>query len=181
MRADGSTNIPLGVAWGWRALSHGAPFSQGRSSGTQNNLKIMIVMTDGNNTYYTPSNWFSDYNKSTYGSYGYTKSTTSHDNGRLFKGFEGVNNPSHTSSNFTKAMDEHMLETCTNAKNDGVRIYTVAFNVANGSSVKAMLEACASVNAKSAKSQYFDATGEQQLISAFASIGADLSNLRIAQ
>ncbi len=184
MRADGSTNIPLGVAWGWRTLSHGEPFSQGRPSDTQDNVKIMIVMTDGNNTYYTPSSlgrWFSDYNKSYYGSYGYTKSTTSDPNGRLFKGFDAINNPAHTRSNFQAAMDEHMLETCTNAKNDGVKIYTVAFNVANGSSVKTMLEACASTNPKTAQKQYFDASGQQQLLAAFATIGDDISNLRIAR
>lgn len=184
MQADGSTNIPLGVAWGWRTLSSGAPYSQGRASGTQDNNKIMIVMTDGNNTYYTPQSfggYLSHYNKSTYGSYGYTKSTTSYAKGRLFKGIETIPNPQHTGPHFQKAMDEHMLETCTNAKNDGIKIYSVAFNVSNGSSVKTMLEACASTNPKTSMKQYFDASGTEELLAAFSSIGSDISNLRLAK
>jgi len=183
MQADGSTNIPLGVAWGWRALSHGAPFTEGRANGTADNIKIMIVMTDGNNTYYTPSSLnynSSNYNKSTYGSYGYTKSTTVYADGRLFEGFSD-NSPQHTRSDFESAMNEHMLATCENAKNDGIRIYSVAFNVSNGSSVKTMLESCASTNPKTGAKQYFDATGSDALLSAFNAIGNDISNLRIAK
>ena len=183
MVADGSTNIPLGIAWGWRVLSSGAPFTEGRTSGTADNVKIMIVMTDGNNTYYTPSSldyYASDYNKSTYGSYGYTKSTTVHADGRLFEGFSD-NNPDHTRTDFEAAMNEHMLATCENAKNDGIRIYSVAFNVSNGSSVKTMLETCASTNPKTGAKQYFDATGSNGLSAAFSAIGTDISNLRIAR
>lgn len=183
MAADGSTNIPLGVAWGWRSLSHGAPFSEGRASGTADNVKIMVVMTDGNNTYYKPSDldyYASNYNKSTYGSYGFTKSTTVHSEGRLFEGYSD-NTPSHNGSGFTSAMNEHMLTTCTNAKNDGIRIYSVAFNVSNGSSVKTMLETCASTNPKTGAKQYFDATGSNALLAAFSAIGNDISNLRLAK
>jgi len=183
MDADGSTNIPLGVAWGWRALSKGAPFTQGRAKNAEDNVKIMIVMTDGNNTYYKPSDLSggaSNYNKSTYGSYGYTKSTTVHDEGRLFEGYSD-NTPSHNGTGFTNAMNEHMLATCTNAKNEGIRIYSVAFNVANNSSVKTILESCASTNPKTGEKQYFDATGSNALLSAFNAIGNDISNLRLAK
>lgn len=183
MVADGSTNIPLGISWGWRALSKGAPFTEGRSAGTADNVKIMIVMTDGNNTYYKPSDldyYSSNYNKSTYGSYGYTKSTTVHNEGRLFEGYSD-NTPSHNGSGFTNAMNEHMLATCTNAKADGIKIYSVAFNVSDGSSVKTILESCASTNPKTGAKQYFDATGSNGLASAFNAIGNDISNLRIAQ
>ena len=183
MEADGSTNIPLGVAWGWRALSKGAPFTEGRLKGSADNVKIMIVMTDGNNTYYKPSDldyYASNYNKSTYGSYGYTKSTTVHDEGRLFEGYSD-NSPTHNGSGFREAMNEHMLATCTNAKNEGIKIYSVAFNVSNGSSVKTMLENCASTNPKTGAKHYFDATGSDALLSAFNAIGNDISNLRLAK
>ena len=183
MVADGSTNIPLGISWGWRVLSSGAPFTEGRASGTADNVKIMIVMTDGNNSYYTPSSLefgVSDYNKSSYGSYGYTKSTTVNSEGRLFEGYSD-NSPVHSRTEFESAMNEHMLTTCTNAKNDGIKIYSVAFNVANGSSVKTMLENCASTNPKTGTKQYFDATGSNGLSAAFSAIGNDISNLRIAQ
>lgn len=180
MKADGSTNIPLGIAWGWRSLSSGKPFTEGRARGTKDNIKILIVMTDGNNTYYTPSSSYSKFNKSTYGSYGYTKSKTVYADGRLFEGFS-KNNPSHTSTNFRSAMDEHMLRTCTNAKADGIKIYSVAFNVPSGSSVKAMLQNCASVNSKTGLKQYFDATGSSDLKAAFNAIGNNISNLRLTR
>ncbi|MEM7302987.1 MAG: pilus assembly protein TadG-related protein, partial [Pseudomonadota bacterium] len=31
MRANGYTNVPLGIAWGWRTLSPGQPFPEGRA------------------------------------------------------------------------------------------------------------------------------------------------------
>lgn len=53
MTASGYTYIPGGVAWGWRILSDGAPFTQGLSEAdldARNGRKTMIVMTDGENT-----------------------------------------------------------------------------------------------------------------------------------
>ncbi len=171
MGANGYTNVPLGIVWGWRTLSSGAPFTEGRATATPDNNKILIVMTDGNNTQATTST----YNKSIYGAYGLQK------NERLFEGFTGLNNPQHTSNHYTKAMDEHMLETCTNAKADGIRVYTVAFDVSNGSSVKTMLQACASVSAITGQPLYFDATGSAALLAAFQTIGTEVSNLRISE
>lgn len=46
----GLTNVTVGVAWGLAALSPGAPFSEAQPFGTKNLDKIMIVLTDGDNT-----------------------------------------------------------------------------------------------------------------------------------
>ncbi len=183
MEADGSTNIPLGIVWGWRSLTSGAPFEEGRADGTADNSKVMVIMTDGNNTYYTPDQLgaSADYNKSYYGSYGYTRSTTYNEKGRLFDAYDAESDPDHDSSTFQAAMDEHMLEICSNAKADGVNIYTVAFEVADGSSVKTMLETCSSTSSRTGEKQYYDADSNAELLAAFESIGTDISNLRLSK
>ena len=67
MVAQGATGVGEGAAWGWRALSPGAPFTEGRPYSTKNNQKFLVLMTDGQNTYYPNSNFL----KSLYDIYGY--------------------------------------------------------------------------------------------------------------
>ncbi|MEX0645726.1 MAG: TadE/TadG family type IV pilus assembly protein, partial [Parvularculaceae bacterium] len=53
MTADGFTYIPSGLAWGWRALSDQAPFSEGVTKEVleeKNGMKALILLTDGENT-----------------------------------------------------------------------------------------------------------------------------------
>ena len=178
MQASGSTNIQQGISWGWKVLSSGQPFTSGVSENVTDNKKIMIVMTDGNNTYYKGNDFDyskSNYNKSIYMGFGYSK------NGRIFDHYGGAVNPSHTGSTFTSAMNEHMLETCENAKAAGITIYAVAYDVPNGSSVKSNLQSCSSNSSKTGKKLYFDAAGSSQLLATFDTITEDISRLRIAR
>ena len=46
----GGTDVPEGMAWGWRTLSSKAPFTGGRSEIENGNDKVVIVLTDGANT-----------------------------------------------------------------------------------------------------------------------------------
>jgi len=50
MIATGSTNVPIGLAWGWHTLSSGLPFPEGAAYGTLNLSKFLIILTDGDNT-----------------------------------------------------------------------------------------------------------------------------------
>lgn len=50
MVASGATNVPIGVAWAWHALSSGVPLNQGSPPDTKDLQRVMIVLTDGNNT-----------------------------------------------------------------------------------------------------------------------------------
>jgi Mg-chelatase subunit ChlD len=50
MRPSGFTNITIGVAWGLASLSAGAPLAGGVVKGTPGVEKIMVVLTDGDNT-----------------------------------------------------------------------------------------------------------------------------------
>jgi hypothetical protein len=49
MVAEGWTYIPAGLMWGWRVLSPDAPFSDGATA-DRNHKKIIVLMTDGENT-----------------------------------------------------------------------------------------------------------------------------------
>ena len=51
MVANGNTNVPEGTAWGWRMVSNGEPFTDGRPEDEKGNDKVIIVLTDGANTY----------------------------------------------------------------------------------------------------------------------------------
>ena len=66
-------------------------------------------------------------------------------------------------------------ELCTNIKNTGIKIYTVAFDVTDNS-LKDMLRDCAT-----SPTQFYDAEDAIELETAFANIGASLSPLRIAR
>ena len=50
LSADGNTNIPIGMSWGWNTLTSWAPFSDGVPYGTAKHKKIIVLMTDGENT-----------------------------------------------------------------------------------------------------------------------------------
>lgn len=49
MQPVGSTNVTIGLAWGWHALTAGAPLSE--ASAPKDDLdKVIILLTDGDNT-----------------------------------------------------------------------------------------------------------------------------------
>ena len=99
--------------WGWRTLSPGQPFTEGKSYTSPNNRKVIILMTDGQNNLGGTNN----FNMSYYSSYGYAVK------GRLGQA---------TSDNniLTSLLDDRTQTACTNAKAAGVLIYTIALGQA---------------------------------------------------
>ncbi|MEN0041477.1 MAG: pilus assembly protein [Pseudomonadota bacterium] len=181
MQATGTTNIQMGLAWGWRTLSPSEPFTKGRPYDAEDNKKILIVMTDGNHYYPAQtSNSYSRRIKSRYGAHGNQMTQGTKTNERIFDGYDGAANPNHDNRTYTRAMDEHLTETCTNAKNAGITIYSIAFDVPNGSSVKATMEDCASADIGGGK-LYFDARNNAALIDTFEKIAERLADLRISK
>lgn len=169
MQAGGYTNVQEGIAWGWRVLSSGAPFTEGRPYSTIENDKYIIVLTDGNNTY--PGQ--STLNSTEYYAWGYGKDDRVH--GGTDAWLSNV-----------AAMDAHTATTCDNIKAiiDGdneaaYRIFTIAYDVPDGSSVKTLLYNCASVNKKGQR-YYYDVSGEA-LTEAMIAIGNEISDLRIVK
>lgn len=158
MQASGNTNIKEGVAWGWRVLSPSLPFSEGRAYGTDDNTKALILMTDGEN-YYNDQN---NHNKSIYAAHGYAA------NGRL--------GTTHTRAGYTSDLNEKTRQVCANAKNEGIRIYTVAFRLEDDPGTQALLRECAS-----SENEAFAASNGSALIQAFRNIGRNISQIRISE
>jgi len=137
MVADGGTNIHEGTAWGYRVLSPTAPFMEGGPYDEATN-KVLIVMTDGENTAYQAGNL----NGSSYHS------------AYAFPYNQRLGTMSSNNAALVTEMNQRTLDTCTNAKarkgsNPGLTIYTIglATNKVTQSTetvVKALLSSCAS-------------------------------------
>jgi Flp pilus assembly protein TadG len=156
LTASGSTNIGEGLMWGWRVLSPSEPFTGGRAYNATGNRKIIVLMTDGENTYYQASN----HNKSTYGAYGY-----------------GVKNrlgATYTNAAMRSAMNTNLVGACANAKAAGIIVYTVAFRLESDPTTRSLLNSCASSSDK-----YFAASNNDALIDAFKQIAKQLNQLRV--
>jgi hypothetical protein len=169
MDAGGYTNVHAGLLWGWYTLSASAPFTEGRGYDVPENDKYIILMTDGNNTYPTQSTM----NQTEYYAWGFGK-----DN-RVSGGLGS------TSSN-VDSMNQQTALTCANIKaiqdadgESAIKIFTIVYDVPDGSTVKNLLYECASTS-KTGQKYYFDVEGDG-LAAAMASIGNEISQLRIAE
>jgi Flp pilus assembly protein TadG len=155
--AVGETHIPLGLAWGWNVLAPSGPFGDGVAYSTPKVTKIIVLMTDGENTYTdTGTN-----NRSNYDGYGYIWAnrfgTTSNNAGAR-----------------TKAIDARLALLCTNMKSAGIVIYTVRVEVTSGSSD--LLQGCAS------KPEFFyDVQSASNLNAVFSAIAGSIENLRLSK
>lgn len=200
----GGTNVPQGLAWGWKVVSSGAPFIEGRPESERGNDKVVILLTDGENTYYTPDSVTAQSytgnnanygandragNKSIYSAYGYAGTKYENGDTRIFKGTStSVPKTTYTNANFTKGMNEHMAALCSNAKAKGVMVMTVALDLDDKNDAQktqiAALKACASDSRFARNSDgtpkklFWNATGKS-LAEDFKKIGEELSNLRI--
>jgi hypothetical protein len=156
MVAKGGTNILEGLMWGWRVLSPGEPFTEGRSYDDPENTKYLILMTDGENWHQA----MSTHNKSSYHSFGYAA------NNRL--------GTTYTTSALVSQMNAKTLAACQNAKDVGIKVFTVAFRLSEGPT-RTMLTSCASGPAEA-----HVASDGASLVRAFESIAREIAQLRIA-
>jgi Flp pilus assembly protein TadG len=157
LKANGSTNMLEGVMWGWRVLSSREPFTDGASEGDSSVEKIMIFLTDGQNSFGNLNNDLG----SGYTSMGYLV------DGRL------DNLTAASSGQTNNALDKKTLTACTNAKEDGIEIYTIRLEEPDAGT-GTLLSECAS-----SKSHYFDAPSRSQLAPIFDSIKKGVVKLRI--
>ena len=140
MIAAGNTLIAEGVAWGWRALSPTEPFTKVEAStsfpadtiSTYHHprwLKIMVVMTDGDNDL---SAGLDTLNGTTYTSYGRGKET-------LADNRFGTT----SDSSIMGKLDDAMTAACTQAKAEGIELYVTSFGSGVSTATRAKLQACA--------------------------------------
>lgn len=159
MYAQGYTNIANGAAWGFRAVSPNAPFTQGRPYSDAKTQKAMVILTDGQQTIGGPRGSFSS---------GYTPFG--------FLGEPAVSGKTRlTGSNAKSALDTKLLEVCSAAKAKGVLVYTITFELSDAAT-KQTMQQCASV-----AGMYFDARSAAELTPAFKKIASSLGELRISK
>lgn len=167
LQPTGNTNVTEGLAWGWRTISKAEPFTEGVAETNRSVDKVIIVFTDGANTYGSMSS-STDYaaHQSTYAAYGYTgwannqgvpnntatgTQVTTSNKARIFQG----TSLSQTTGNFGSAMITQMGELCSNVKaTDRVLLMTVALdldkNVSSENQMITALKNCAG-NSRSRK------------------------------
>jgi hypothetical protein len=151
----GSTNIPEGLAWGWRVLSPKAPFADGADYASTS-LKIVVLLTDGTNSI----NTFTTDLGGAYSSWGYPYS------GRL-----GTN----PGTNMRDGLDAKVRTVCAGIKAKGIKIYTIGLMIddANG---QQLLSDCSS-----GADFYYNSPSASQLDTVFTAIAQKITKLRIAK
>ena len=174
LSASGATNTHEGFMWGWRTLSPTSVFADGASYSSKTTSKVIILMTDGANSWTDNPN--SNYNQTLYFSMGYflnANGTTPND--RLPSGYRNLT----TATAARNALDQLTLEACQNAQSAGISIYTIGFSV-NSDPIDTqgtnLLASCAS-----SPSQAFIANDSTSLINAFSKIASSIGSIRLTQ
>lgn len=171
MKATGQTNIPLGMAWGWHTLSPNTPFADGVAYGTPKHKKIVILMTDGENTMFNAPNMGStptNANVTDYNGAGYLWE------GRLLNPTTGQPLVSGTEADRTAALDDRLQKLCANMKAKDIEIYTLRVEVTNGTST--VLQSCAS-----GADHYFDVKNSASLDAIFQQIANGIASLHLSK
>ena len=184
--ANGNTNLHEGFMWGWRTISPNGPFAAGRAYSTVNNRKVMVFMTDGFNNWGSQPGTVVGSNYEAAGYYSYNGQANirmpdgtqgDHVNYRDQLKAAGVNSSDYHSTS-RDAQDELTREACTNAKTQGIEVFTIGFSISTDPIDQQgldLLKSCATNEA-----HYFAATDTSQLNAAFASIGVALGKLHLS-
>jgi len=161
LNADGFTNIPMGLVWGWHALTpSGGPLGSDNAEPytTVDLVKAVVLMTDGENDLGSQPDEYSGV-------------------GRLSQFRVGVG-PSSTRNQRRDALDARLTKLCENMKDRGIVIYAVRVEV-HTSNDKALRE-CASLRPDKTP-LYWDVPDAKALPAIFDKIGDDLIQVRLAR
>lgn len=173
LTASGSTNIHEGLMWGWRTLSPSSVFADGVAYSTTTTSKVLILMTDGANSW--PDNTKNNYNQTMFFSHGYVKNADGSDpSSRL-----PPSQPFTTTSDQRNALDALTAAACSNAKTTGISVWTIGFSVPSDPIDKQgtnLLKNCAS-----SSDQAIIANDSTALIAAFDKIAKSIGALRLTQ
>jgi Flp pilus assembly protein TadG len=174
MQPLGGTNITQGAAWGFRLLSPNAPFDAlPYDSATS---KVLIIMTDGENTIYPGSNMNDDQYNSAYGFPLNINGTTP--TGRLLPASAGTSQL-RSASALKAEMDKRLSTICTNAKNNNIAVYTIAVDVKDTTDPTG--NATLLSNCATSPDDYFQADDSATLLGDFQKIANQLAALRLAK
>jgi hypothetical protein len=155
------TYIPAGLIWGQNILSPSEPFTEAAAydANKRNPRKILILMTDGDNTMmFHPNN----------GRHGQMRGGDRSDNDISADELRVRRKERDETNGASKAI-------CDYVKSHNTEIYTVSFMVETDAG-RDLMRKCASSEA-----HYFDANDRQQLVAAFEGIANSISRVRIAR
>ncbi len=157
VRDAGGTQVHVGMAWGWRALSPTGPFTAVNghplsysNATTTGWKKVVVLMTDGNEQWPATDNMTGL--------------------GQLADGKIGTS--SSTSTAVTN-LDTRLATTCSNMAAQGYIIYTIGLG--NNGSTNTELQNCA------ANGGFFEAATPTNLLNVFNDIARSLIALRLSQ
>jgi Flp pilus assembly protein TadG len=172
--ADGNTNIPVGMAWGWNTLSPDAPFNDGVAYGADKYKKIVVLMTDGENTMSLgkmssgKSQDLDTPNDGAYAATGYIWQK------RVLKANGQPLNSGASASDRTAALDSRLALLCTNMKAKDIEVYTIRVEVTTGTST--LLQTCAT-----SRDHYYDVKSSTTLTTVFQSIAGQIAALHLSK
>ncbi len=180
--SGGGTNQVEGLVWGWRVLSPGAPFTEGRPYNDPNDpvRKVIVLMSDGQNTNVGSDAVYS----SDYSGLNHLGLWADYDDGSLLGLIAGAlrgildsvfRRDIDNSAEFVDYINDREALLCENIKDAGIEIYTVIFRETDGET-RDLMEACATDS-----SHYFTADNAEELQSAFHAIGSGIGQLRLTQ
>ncbi|MGE0046365.1 MAG: pilus assembly protein TadG-related protein [Hyphomonadaceae bacterium] len=179
----GGTNQAEGLAWGWRVVSPGEPFTEGEPYG-DDVRKVIVLMSDGQNTNVgNDSVWGSDYS-----SFNHLDLWTEYADGSLLNGLYGLIGgilhgtlPSQYrraitgSSSYVSHINARQRALCDNIRAENVEVYTVMFRETDGTA-RDLLRYCATD-----EDHYFTAETQEELREVFRAIGSGIGQLRITR
>jgi Flp pilus assembly protein TadG len=160
------TYIPTGLAWGWRVLTPGAPFTEGVGPSDEyyaKTVKALVLLTDGENSVTGVSN----HNKSIFSAYNYIGLNVDGDY-RL-----GSNDASTAEAN----LNAKTASLCEKVKAAKIRLYTITFGDIP-SAAESLMHDCASI--ENGERLYYHAPSNSELGSIFYSIGQDLADIHLS-
>lgn len=155
--ADGATLTTVGFVWGWRSISPRWRTAWGLPEGPVDYedsaiKKAIVFMTDGITVIHSGQRF--------YNAYGFTN------DGRL-----GTRSPWRA----RREADDRLLESCTLAKEQGIEVFTVMYDL-NNAFIEQLYRACAS-----SPDHFFDAPNGSQLEAAFEDIAGRLVALHLSE
>ncbi|MBY0502077.1 MAG: hypothetical protein K2P93_08790 [Alphaproteobacteria bacterium] len=170
----GGTMINVGLAGAWWMISPNWrglwPIDSTLPQDYEKTLKIVVLMTDGQNQWY---DWPGGVPGDPDSSHNYAADADYTGYGRLAEGRIGTTNFNNT----IPVLNASMANMCATLKNNGVVIYTIIFNhdgSAGDASTQALFQSCATDTSK-----YFITFSNQDLINAFQNIGQSITKLRL--
>ncbi len=143
-RPANTTNIQLGLAFGYHVLSSNEPWTQGSAYNNPDKPKVLILLSDGRHN--VPG-----------------------------KG------PGQYAS--VAQAEQNIADLCQNIKDDGVTIFTIAYDIRDDATRKRLRECSSAPNDPDNHPYYFEPYDGQDLFSVFAGIGYQLNpdSLRVSQ